>query len=198
MARPRTVNDDQINKAARAVFIEHGPSAPVSLIARTLGVTHAALFGRTGSKKQLMLDALCPGQPRALEWLAHAPPSVGVEDRLVEVLRELMEFFRQVVPNLVVLKVAGESMEDLPGADGLPPPIAVRCALSGWLAAAAHSGSLAPLHAPSVAEGLLGALEARCLNAYLGGEAFAPGDDTEFIEQLVQGLVGPRNTREGA
>src|SRR3712207_4659504 len=54
MARPRTISDDDIRQAARAVFVEHGASAPVSLIAERLGVTHAALFGRAGTKDQLL------------------------------------------------------------------------------------------------------------------------------------------------
>ncbi|TVP51072.1 MAG: TetR/AcrR family transcriptional regulator [Gemmatimonadales bacterium] len=189
MARPRSVNDDQINRAAREVFVEHGPSASVSLIARRLGVSHAALFGRAGSKKQLMLDALCPGRPRALEWLSEPPPPEGAEDRLAEILVELMEFLQRVVPNLVILRVAGESMDSLPGASGPPPPVALRRALAGWLEAAACDGGIPPVHAPSVAEGLLGAMEARCFNRYLGGEAFAPGDDREFVEELLRGLL---------
>lgn len=194
MARPRSITDDEIKEAARDVFVEHGPSAPVKLVAKKLGVSHAALFGRAGSKEQLMLDALCPGQPRAVEWLAEPPPRLGVEQRLVEILIDLMEFFQRIVPNLVVLKAAGRSMNDLPSNAGPPPPVALRNALASWLGAAVGSGSLEPLQPASVAEGLLGAMEARCFNAYLGGAAFAPGEDAAFVRDLVHGLL----QREGA
>jgi AcrR family transcriptional regulator len=190
MVRPRIVNDEQINRAAREVFLEHGPGAPVSLIAERLGVSHAALFGRAGSKKQLMLGALCPGRPVAMEWLGESPPPVGVRERLAEILVELMQFLHRVVPNLVILRAAGESMDTLPGASGPPPPVALRIALTGWLEAAVSAGSIPAVHAPSVAEGLLGAMEARCFNLYLGGESFAPGDDREFLEELLGGLLG--------
>ncbi len=189
MARPRSITDDEINKAARDVFVEHGPGAPVKLVAEKLGVSHAALFGRAGSKEQLMLDALSPGQPRAVEWLSEPPPRHGVEQRLVEILIDLMEFFQRIVPNLVVLKAAGRSMSDLPSGDGPPPPVALRNALASWLQAAVNADSLEPLHCAAVAEGLLGAMEARCFNAYLGGAAFAPGDDAAFVRDLVDGLL---------
>jgi len=194
MARPRSITDVEIKEAARDVFVEHGPSAPVKLVAEKLGVSHAALFGRAGSKERLMLDALSPGQPRAVEWLAEPPPPLGVERRLVEVLVDLMEFFQRIVPNLVVLKAAGRSMNDLPGGDGPPPPVALRNALASWLEAAVSAETLEPVHCAAVAEGLLGAMESRCFNAYLGGAAFAPGEDAAFVRDLVHGLL----LREGA
>ncbi len=171
------------------MFLAHGPSAPVKLVAERLGVTHAALFGRAGSKAQLMVDALAPGRPRALAWLSEPPPRTGVEARLVEILLDLMGFFQRVLPNLVVLKAAGWSISDLPEAAGPPPPVALRHVLARWLAAAARRGSLAPLRSGPVAEGLLGAMEARCFNAYLGGDAFAPGEDAAFVRSLVRGLL---------
>lgn len=73
MARPRSITDEEIKEAAREVFVVHGPGAPVSIIAKKLGVTHAALFGRAGSKEQLMMDALCPDHyPRSQpQWCCH-------------------------------------------------------------------------------------------------------------------------------
>ena len=41
-----------------------------------------------------------------------------------------------------------------------------------------------------LAEALLGAMEARCFNGYLGGESFVPGDDAEFLVELVTALLG--------
>lgn len=189
MPRPRSVTDDAIKQAARDVFVEHGPGASVSLVAERLGVSHAALFNRAGSKRQLMLDALCPDRPRAMGSFAEPPPATGADRRLGEILSELMAFFRRVVPNLVVLRAAGVAPDGLPDTDAPPPPVALRRALTTWLEAAVAEGALAPMPCSAVAEGLLGAMEARCFNAYLGGPAFAPGDDAAFVQALVGGLV---------
>ena len=188
MARPKSITDDEINEAAREVFLAHGPSAPVKLIAKKLGVSHAALFARSGSKEQLMLDALCPGQPRALEWLAQDPPHADTRARLIAILLDLMRFLQQVVPNLVILKAAGRATSDLPEGS-TPPPVALRAALSCWLERAIEQGAIDAVATAPVAEGLLGAMEARCFNGYLGGEAFAPGEDEAFINELVAGLL---------
>lgn len=189
MGRPRTISDDDIRGAARAVFVERGPAASVGLVAERLGVSHTALFGRVGTKDQLLLDALSPDRPRALDLLSSAPPKEGVREELVRILLELMAFFQRVVPCLVVLRAAGHSMADLPPGDA-PPPVALRMALAKWLDRAAAAGSLPCLRAPVVAEGLLGAMEARCFNNYLCGGSFAPGTDAAFVRALVEGLIG--------
>ena len=173
MARPRSITDEQIKDAARAIFVEHGPQATVKQIADRLGVTHAALFARAGSKEQLMNDALLPAQPRAVKRLAEAPPEAGVDSCLVEILVDLMEFFQQVVPNLVVLKASGRSLAGVPEGGGLPPPVALRRALARWLDRAVRQGSLMPM--PSKVE----------INAELAEyRAKTPGGPDKFDEFL--------------
>ena len=192
MARPRTITDEQIRAAAREVLVEYGPSAPVTRIAQKLGVSHSALFERVGSKKQLLLTALGPMRPPAVKRLAEAPPREGTLVRLGDILIELMVFFREVVPNLIVLRASGTTMAELPPSEEGPPPVALRWALTRWLERASQAGVLAPMSAWAVAEGLLGAMEARCFHRYLGGGAFTPGDDDTFVRELVNGLV-PRS-----
>lgn len=190
MPRPRSITDKEINEAAREVFVEKGPSASVSLIAEKLGVSHAALFSRAGSKQQLMMHALSPGRPRAVDWLAEGPPEEEIEERLFEILLDLMTFLHRVIPNLVILKAAGQSIGEPPPDGGPPPPVALRLAMSSWLERAVEAKSIGPIHPTSVAEGLLGAMEARCFNVYLGGSDFAVGEDEEFLRALIVGLLG--------
>jgi AcrR family transcriptional regulator len=189
MARPKTVTDEQMMRAAREVFVEYGPSASVAQIAKRLGVSHAALFSRVGCKEQLMCEALAPGVPEALAaWEGELVEGDEVE-WLVGVLMGLMRFFERVVPNLVVLKAAGLLEVRLPA--GAPsPPEALRAALSGWLKRVNEARGWQVASPEAVAQGLLGAMEARCFNGYLGGAAFAPGEDEAFIRELVRGLLG--------
>jgi len=189
MARPKSITDEQIKEAAREVFVTHGPGASVKQIAAKLGVSHAALFGRMGTKEQLMLDALLPERAGAFAPLHAPPPTEGIEDALVDILIDLMAFFRRVVPNLVVLKAAGHDISARAPEQGPPPPVALRLALAGWLQEAQKDASLTESRALAIAEGLLGALEARCFNAYLGGSEYSPGDDAEFVKMIVAGLL---------
>lgn len=190
MARPRTVDDEALLAAAREVFLEEGPQAPVAHVAARLGVTHAAVFERVGSKEQLLLQALAPERPRALAAFAEAPPREGAHERLVALLVELMHFFRRVVPSLLVLKAAGHAPFERARRGESPPPVALRAALTHWLERGGEARAFRHLDCAAVAEGLLGAMEARVFNAHVGGRAFAPGTDRAFVERLVAGLVG--------
>jgi AcrR family transcriptional regulator len=189
MARPRQITDEQISAAARAAFLAHGPATTVATIAATLGVSQAALFHRTGSKERLMLAALCPRPPGLFAELEAGPaPDRPAAEQLVDRLAALLGFLRELVPGLVVLRSAGLRVAEALG-DREPPPLAARRLLARWLERAAASGALVAPHPAALAEALLGALEARCFNAHLGGEAFAPGEDLPFLRALVDALV---------
>jgi AcrR family transcriptional regulator len=187
MARPQTVSDEQISAAARAVFVEHGPNAAVALVGKRLGVSHAALLQRAGSKRELMLGALWPDRPAAVDALREPPPRENADEALVGILLGLMGFLQVVIPNLVVLRSAGLPV-GRPG-PGEPAPALIRRLLADWLDQAQQSGALAPTPPWALAEGLLGAIEARCFNGYLGGAGYAEGSDRAFVEAVVAGLT---------
>jgi AcrR family transcriptional regulator len=191
MARPRQIEDRDIHEAAREVFTRQGPSAPVSEVARRLGVSHAALFQRMGSKEQLMLDALCPGVPGMAGVMASGPSAdVPLEAQLADLLGGLLAFLKRAVPGLVVLKAGGIPLESaLKGAP--PPPLALRRLLAGWLERAEARQALRVPDAEVAAEYLLGAIEARCFNQHLGGERFSPGTDEAFVASLARALFAP-------
>jgi len=186
------MTDEEIREAARAVFVDQGPAAPVASIARRLGVTSPALFHRVGTKEELLRIALGSGKPDGIERLVAEPPDEGARQELLSILGELMVFFQRVVPNLLVLKAARVSAAQTSSSPlGGPPPVVLRRLLASWLARASARGSLGALDPTALAEGLLGAMEARCFNAYLGGSDYAPGDDTSFLSSLVHGLAPP-------
>ncbi len=90
MVRPRQVTDEQVLEIAREVFLEHGPKAPVSIIAGRLGVSDAALFKRFGTKQNLVLAALLPPEePDFLQVLEGGPGPGDIEEQLVVVARRL-------------------------------------------------------------------------------------------------------------
>ncbi|RKH18669.1 TetR/AcrR family transcriptional regulator [Corallococcus praedator] len=195
MSRPQRVLDSQIDEAARAVFLEQGPAAPLHDIAKRLGISQAALLHRVGTKEALMLRALRPVPPSAVALLAPGPrEDASVEDQLLEALLHHRDFLRQLVPWLFVLHY---SM--LGGARAMqtdtPPPVALREALTTWLSRVKRAG-LADLAAPKVvAEALCGVLEARCFNAHVGGATYAPGEDAAVLRQLIRVLVVAPATR---
>ena len=185
MARPRLLSDEQIDAAARAVFLAHGPQASVALIGEKLGVSHAALLQRAGSKERLLLRALGPDRPPDFPALSAQPPSVGARERLVELLLELHTCLTRVLPGLLVLRSAGVVMEAVI-ADAEPSTVALRRQLGTWLA---RTRAFEPRRARALAEALLSTLEAHCYNAHVGGPSFAGGPPKRLLEGLLDALA---------
>jgi AcrR family transcriptional regulator len=159
-------------------------------VAERLGVSHAALFHRTGTKEGLMLRALCPGAPACLPKLELGPQCGGAaEDELVAVLSCLLSFHREVIPHLLVLHGAHLSMQKaLDGREA--PPVMLRRKLACWLERAAKLVDQ-PASRPAVeADLLLCSIEARCFNTALGGSSFVSSvDDGAYVRELVVNVV---------
>ncbi len=198
MARPQTISDSEIAGAAREAFLAHGAKTAVAQIADRLGVSAAALFQRVGSKAQLMLLALAPELPPTMDNLAAGPAldrPIGVQ--LHEHLFELLTFLQSVIPSLIVLRAAGlfpppkrKTQAAKADAKARPPtPQELRQLLGAWLAEAKQQGRVDVKNPQVCAEALLGAMEARCFNAHLGGPDYVRGDDRTFLTDLIDGLT---------
>lgn len=185
-------------RAAREAFVRDGPKIAVAEIAQQLGVSAAALFQRVGSKTQLMLLSLLPGVPPSLEALAKGPEAdPSISQQLHAHLLALMTFLQAVVPGLIVLRAAGlfppprkrGKVAAGDAAPHVPSPIALREQLASWLQKAQRDGRIRVLDAQVAAEALLGAMEARCFNAHVGGPDYVRGSDADFLRQLIAGLL---------
>jgi AcrR family transcriptional regulator len=196
MVRPKQISDSDLLKAAREAFLRDGPKTAVTEIAERLGVSAAALFQRVGSKAQLMLLSLLPGLPSALTAFAQKPARERpVSVQLEEHLAELMAFLKAVVPSMIVLRAAKlfppphKPARRGAAAPEVPAPLALRDALGAWLLAAQKDGRIEVKDPRVCAEALLGAMEARCFNAHVGGDDYVRGQDAEFLKTLVAGLL---------
>ncbi len=188
MARPQQVTDTQILAAARQCFLAHGPAVAVARIAEQLGVSHAALLQRLGSKDELLRRAFAVDVSGVIGELRRGPTAEGeLAEELERLLGALLIFLRGVIPGLMVLRASGLPLGDQAGR-GEAPTRAMRRDLAGWLGRASALGLVAE-RSRAWAELLLGALEARCFNAYLGGARFVEGSDRAFLRSLVQTLT---------
>jgi AcrR family transcriptional regulator len=179
--RPRRIDDETITVMAGTLFRDRGSAVPLSLIAKELGLTQAGLLNRVGSKNHLLITALCPGVPDVMAELT-GPIARDPPRQLAALLAGLLEFLNEAIPALCAVRYSEVDMADvLPS--GAPPPQALRGALQDWMARAALK------QAKWRAEFAISALEARALNRHLGGAAFVPGSDAEFINDLVFGLM---------
>jgi AcrR family transcriptional regulator len=180
MGRRRQVSDQQISLAAREVFLDRGPKAPVAMVAKKLGVSTATLFQRTGSKQQLMLMALQPETTAINELDRGVQTDVPVRDQLSRILVELNEYLGTIISGSLTLRAARIEAE-LPE----PTPYKLRTLLAQWLTQANAAGILAVDDARTAADVLIGALESRHIHAYMQQEILSSKQHREYIRAML-------------
>jgi AcrR family transcriptional regulator len=186
MGRRRQVSDLEISAAAREVFLDRGPKAPVAMVAKKLGVSTAALFQRTGSKQQLMLMALQPaGSITALE--RGLQPDVPARLQLHHVLAELNDYLGSVISASITLRAA-QIESELPE----PTPYRLRELLAQWLTQATASGLLQVTDAATTADVMIGALESRHIHAYMRQEPLSSKRHHQYIDAMLDVVLPGR------
>jgi AcrR family transcriptional regulator len=196
------VSDQEVLAAVRAAVIEHGASVSLDVAAEALGVTAPALFKRFGSRRALLLAALRP--PEAPPWvsaLRAGPDPRPLEPQLAEILSQMIEFFRELTPCLVALRMCGIPEEEIMAhfrRDPPPPVVAVR-ALAAWIEQAQQRGLVSAVDPQSAAMALLGAAHLQVFLEHVAHRNKRARPRAEFVENLAQafaaGLGAPRPAR---
>ncbi|HEY8519125.1 MAG TPA: helix-turn-helix domain-containing protein [Gammaproteobacteria bacterium] len=188
MGRRRQVSDLQITEAAREVFLQNGPKAPVALVAKKLGVSTATLFQRAGSKTQLMLMALVQSAPSPTTELQRGVQTeVPVRQQLGRVLFELNEYLGTVISGSLTLRAARIEAE-LPE----PRPSTLRRLLTRWLEDAAAASLLDVRDAKTTADVLIGTLESRHIHAYMQQQTYSARQHRDYIRSLIDVVFPPQ------
>jgi AcrR family transcriptional regulator len=180
MGRRRQVSDQEISVAAREVFLDRGPKAPVAMVAKKLGVSTATLFQRTGSKQQLMLMALQPEVTAITELERGVQPGVPVRDQLAQVLIEINEYLGMIILGSMTLRAA-RIEADLPE----PTPYTLRRLLTQWLTQAATAALLKVQDAATSADVLIGTLESRHIHAYMQERKLTSKEHRDFVRAMI-------------
>jgi AcrR family transcriptional regulator len=103
LARPKTIEDADILRAAREVFIEGGALGSTREIARRMGVSEATLFKRFPTKTALFLAAMAPPPADTMNLLIKARAQKDTRKAL-QIIGELtLEYFRSAIPRMLPL-----------------------------------------------------------------------------------------------
>lgn len=205
LSRPATIRDEDLLAAARVVFIERGFQATTAEVAHHAGVSEGTLFKRFGSKAGLF-HACMHVSPTSAPWLVRleaegrAEPPRPVRDVLLDTGREVLEFYRLIVPTLMLrwsnpgadgavgaANVDRLALEPAPGVE--PPPLVAARRMTEWFAAEMARGRL-PRLAPEVpARIFLGTLfNYAFLETLQRAHSVAAPDPEVFLSDLV-GLI---------
>jgi AcrR family transcriptional regulator len=180
MARRRQVSDREISVAAREVFLDRGPKAPVAMVAKKLGVSTATLFQRTGSKQQLMLLAFQSEGNLVTELDRGLQAGVPVREQLSHVLIEINQYLGGVIGASITLRAACIEAS-LPE----PTPTQIRQRLAGWLTQAATAGLLTVIDPATTADVLIGAIEARHIHSYMQQRHLTSQQHRDYIQAML-------------
>jgi AcrR family transcriptional regulator len=184
MSRPRETTDEQILCEARACFLEHGPGVSTSVIAGRLGISHAVLFQRFGSKEGLMRAALLPTTEPA--WITRAKAGPDAREgraQLVELAEEIYAFFETIVPCVAVMRAAGVPLEAKRPEE--LPPVRARRELAAWFDRAAKRGLIRASKPELAADLLLGALHFRPFHQHVSQKDFSRTNNREYLEFAI-------------
>jgi AcrR family transcriptional regulator len=101
MARPKTIDDAVILKAARVLFFKKGAATTTAEVARLAGVAEGTIFKRFKSKPELF--RACMGT-ESLPWMARLEEGRDgdLEKVLVEVAMDVIAFARKVIPLMMM------------------------------------------------------------------------------------------------
>ncbi len=190
MGRPRTVSDDAILQAARAVFLEMGPSASTTCIAERVGLSQASLFKRFGTKHDLMFAALAPPDEPPFIPLLKAGPAIDapLQPQLVAASRAIARFFRDVVPCLTVLRSSDFDIKEMFARFDVPPPILAQRAMAGWFERAMQAGLARQGDPEALTFSLLGAFYMRAFLTHLAQLPFDDDALDAYVDSVVDSL----------
>ncbi len=173
MARPKSITDKQLLISARDSFLRNGHGISIQDIAKEIGISHAAIFQRYGSKRKLLIDSLKP--QHEFEWteemLRGPQTEAEVHPQLTAICDLLNAYFAKHAPCMRVLQTAGvlpcEVFEN-----GLPPSILALQFVADWIQKGIDRQIIQVCDPTSVSAMIVGALFAKSYlnNHVLEGE----------------------------
>jgi AcrR family transcriptional regulator len=208
MVRPATIRDEDLLRAAREAFLEHGVAATTADIAARAGVSEGILFHRYGSKAKLFQASMTQPEWRpVLEGLA-LEKRVGhgtVDKNIAEIVNTLISFYRQLMP-WVMMRYSSRNEPGLhPMLEGAnPPPVIFLRALAGYFEAEMQRGRIRSLDSEIAARTLVGgAMQLVFGEVLAAGGSGAPLPIPKdmfirgFVDLLMHGLHGRSEAATG-
>jgi AcrR family transcriptional regulator len=186
MARPATITNDRILEVARVAFLSKGYAASTIEIAQQLGISEASIFKRFATKEKLFLAAMgIPEQPAWIETLQSLLGKGDFQQNLINISLEIVEFHREMVPRMILLRSTGISPIELFGKLDCPPVHNLK-ALTTFFDQEVQHGRIHSGDSEVIARLLLGALMNYVFLEQMGVEKQM--NPQSFVEKLVKTL----------
>lgn len=190
MARPVTINKEQILEAARTIFLRDGFKGKTAEIAGIAGVSEGSLFRHFKTKTNLFLAAMASETGEG-EWEAQLMKPTGSRDarRSLETIgSRLLQRLRLILPRLIMVSSSGITLPANYQRQGSqPPPIHHIQTLTRFFRAENAAGRLSVSNPEILAHAFLGAL-----SHYAWCEVmfnYKPSAPSTYVKIIVDNLL---------
>jgi len=186
MGRTPFITNEQILEAARELFLVEGFGASTVEIARRAGISEGSIFKRFPTKEQLFFAAMgVPERPAWVKEIEALPGKGNLKENLITLSLQILEFFREQVPRLMMMHARGNPSPEMAGLRELPP-IRDSRVLTAFLERELELGRLRPCEPKTAASILLGSLMNYILLEDLNRHASQSLDAPVFVQELVE------------
>ncbi len=125
MARPAHIQDDDILRVTREIFLERGMRTTTASIAERAGVSEGILFKRFGSKAALLSAAAESAFVDVIAIPSTFPANVMTRPALARLAARMVGMMRQIIPMVHMCARVSATDEPPPGLRG-PDPVPLR------------------------------------------------------------------------
>ncbi|WP_353930784.1 TetR/AcrR family transcriptional regulator [Okeanomitos corallinicola TIOX110] len=185
MARIAKITNQQILDAAREIFLEQGFGASTLEIAQNAGISEASIFKRFSTKEELFFASM--GIPEKSPWGQELDALVGkgnLKQNLVKLCLQILEFNRQVMPRLMMLRSRGNAIPEMLNRVDSRPSRDLKT-FTNFLEKEIEQGRLRTSNPKTIAMILLGSLMNYVFLEQMHPTGDAPIDEQMFVHNLV-------------
>ncbi|WP_338026860.1 helix-turn-helix domain-containing protein [Trichormus azollae] len=114
MARTQKITNQQILDASREIFLQQGFGGSTLEIAQKAGISEASIFKPFSTKEELFFASMgIPEKSPLVKELEALSGKGNLKQNLIQVCLQILEFNRQVVPRLMMLRSRGTAMPEM-------------------------------------------------------------------------------------
>jgi AcrR family transcriptional regulator len=186
MGRIAKITNQQILDAAREIFLEQGFGASTLEIAQKAGISEASIFKRFSTKEELFLASM--GIPEKSPWGKKLDAVVGkgnLKQNLSDLSLEILEFNRQVMPRLMMLRSRGNLLPEMFNRADSRPSRDLKT-FTKFLEKEIENGRIRPCDPQTIAMILLGSLMNFVFLEQMHPKGDVPADEQKFVQNLVE------------
>jgi len=204
MSRPIKYDDNVLLESLRATFLELGPAATSTELARRAGVSEGTLFKRFGTKRRLFELAMHISPIEEQEWFKSMLDRAGqgsLRTNLAELAHSLMTYITETMPILETLMTSGFKPQDMLASmaerDQEPSPLVLQRRFEKYLEREMRLGRMRSVDSRTLADLLLGP----CFK-YVHLQAHFPGqlgnESAEHAAQRIADLIAELTAPTGS